>query len=265
MPGIAIVADTHTHTVASPHAYGTIRENLDAARRMGHRALAVTDHGPAIPDSPHLWHFTNMRILPREVDGVVLLRGIEANLMDRQGTLDVDDDLLRRLDWVIASLHPPVFPPSTPADHTEAWLGVLANPWVDVLGHPGDPSYPCDYETVVRACGRAGTCIEINNGSFRVRPGSEPKCRTLAALCPVWRAGGGVFRCPLPLGCRGRGPGPGPAGIGRVPAGTGSQRRRGPAAGVHPGKAGGTPLRNPPVNGTGRTQDRRRPPTAAAG
>ncbi len=183
MPGIAIVADTHTHTVASPHAYGTIRENLDAARRLGHRALAMTDHGPAIPDSPHLWHFSNMRILPREVDGVVLLRGIEANLMDRQGTLDVADDLLRQLDWVIASLHPPVFPPSTPTDHTEAWLGVLANPWVDVLGHPGDPSYPCDYEAVVRACGRAGTCIEINNGSFRVRPGSEPNCRTLAALC----------------------------------------------------------------------------------
>ena len=51
-----LAADMHTHTVASTHAYSTITENCRAAAELGLRALAITDHYLAMPDSPHEWH-----------------------------------------------------------------------------------------------------------------------------------------------------------------------------------------------------------------
>ena len=50
-----IIADLHTHTLASSHAFNTVTEMARAAREMGYRALAITDHAPAMPDSPHIF------------------------------------------------------------------------------------------------------------------------------------------------------------------------------------------------------------------
>lgn len=72
--------DTHTHTLASTHAYSTIHDYLAVAKQKGIRLFATTDHGPAMADAPHFWHFVNLRVLPRMVDGVGILRGIEANI-----------------------------------------------------------------------------------------------------------------------------------------------------------------------------------------
>ena len=49
-----IIADTHTHTIASTHAYSTLLENVGYAKKAGLRAIAITDHGPAMPDAPHM-------------------------------------------------------------------------------------------------------------------------------------------------------------------------------------------------------------------
>ena len=52
-----ILTDLHTHTLASTHAYSTLKENIDMAKQMGLEAIAVTDHGISMEDAPHLWHF----------------------------------------------------------------------------------------------------------------------------------------------------------------------------------------------------------------
>ena len=75
--------DTHTHTLASTHAYSTLHDYLAEAKRKGIRLFANTDHGPAMADAPHEWHFINLRVWPRVVDGVGLLRGVEANITER--------------------------------------------------------------------------------------------------------------------------------------------------------------------------------------
>ncbi len=100
-----IRADLHTHTVASTHGYSTINENAAAAAALGMRLLAVTDHGPAMPDAPHRWHFHNYKVLPREIGGVRMLYGVEANIIDENGTLDMDEKELAFCEWVIASYH----------------------------------------------------------------------------------------------------------------------------------------------------------------
>lgn len=51
--------ETHYHTIASGHAYSTVLEGVMYAKRYGMKGLAVTDHGPAMPGAPHIWHFGN--------------------------------------------------------------------------------------------------------------------------------------------------------------------------------------------------------------
>lgn len=178
-----IVADLHCHTVASAHAYSTVKEIVETCAAKGLSAVAITDHGPALPDSPHLWHFDNQRILPRCVGDVRLLRGAEVSIVDFQGGVDLDERMLRSLDWTIASFHGPACAPGTPEDHTAAYLALISNPLIDVLGHTGSVEFPYDVETVVKACAAAGKCMEINVGSFRVRPTAIPNCRRIADAC----------------------------------------------------------------------------------
>ena len=178
-----IEADTHCHTVASTHAYGTINENALAAKDRGLTMIAMTDHGPSLPDGAHSWHFYNSRVLPGQISGVTILRGIEANIMDTGGVLDLEEIYLRDLDWVIASFHKQTFSPSGADQHTEALINILDNRYVDVLGHLDAPSYPFDTEAVVRACAVKEKFIEINNSSFVVRKGGDTMRDDIIRAC----------------------------------------------------------------------------------
>jgi putative hydrolase len=173
--------DTHTHTVASSHAYSTIGEYVAEARRKGIRLFANTDHGPALPDAPHPWHFGNLKVIPRVIDGVGVLRGIEASVLGVEGHLDLPEDAVDRLDLVLASLHEPVFQPATRAEHTRAVVNAMRGGRVDIVGHLGNPSFPIDVEVVARAAVEHGVALEINNSSLGVsREGSGPGCHAVA-------------------------------------------------------------------------------------
>lgn len=178
-----IVADLHTHSIASTHAYSTVDELCAAAARRGLTALALTDHAPSLPDSPHLWHFSGLKRLPGSIHGIRLLSGVEINVTDTAGTLDLPDKLAGSLNFVIASMHRVVFPPASPEEHTEAWLNMARHPLVDCLGHTGQPEFPFDIEAVVSVCKETGTLIEINEASFSVRKDSIEQCRKIAGLC----------------------------------------------------------------------------------
>ena len=106
--------DMHTHTIASTHAYSTITENCQWAEKYGMKGIAMTDHAMKIPDSPHIWHFVNLGILPRKINGITVLRGIEANVVSDDGELDTSEKLLSGLEWVVASMHSAFYTPSTP-------------------------------------------------------------------------------------------------------------------------------------------------------
>ncbi len=177
------VADLHTHTLASPHAYSTLTENAVAAAARGMLAVACTDHGPEVRDGMHPWHFGNMRILPDHIAGVRHLRGVEVNVCDFQGRLDLSDGYLNKLEIVIASMHNGTMPLGTPEQITETWLEVAKNPLVDIIGHCGTPLYTFDYEAVIPVFGQYGKVVEINEGTFRVRNDSLENCRRVAALC----------------------------------------------------------------------------------
>ncbi len=178
-----LVVDTHCHSIATGHAYSTIQELAEQASKKGLEMIAVTDHGIAMEDAPHLWYFSNLRNVPREINGVKILRGVEANIIDMNGTLDMPERYLKRLDWVIASLHDVCIEPGTIEQHTNAWIKVVENPYVDALGHSGNPVFAFDFDEVLRCVKEFDKLVEINNHSFYFRTGSEENCKIIAQKC----------------------------------------------------------------------------------
>jgi len=179
-----IIADMHTHTIASGHAYSTLNELAAEAARKGLLAMAITDHGPALPGGPHTYHFGAMRFFPESICGVRIFRGIEANILDSHGTLDLPEPYLRKLDFVMVGLHEGCgFDGEEIGRNTEAVVNAMENPLVKAISHPGNPLFPLDYEAVVKAAHRTGTALEVNNTSFSIsRKGSAPNCEKLAQL-----------------------------------------------------------------------------------
>ena len=181
--------DLHMHTVASTHAYSTLHDYIAEAKRKGIKLFAITDHGPDMADAPHYWHFVNMRIWPRIVDGVGILRGIEANIKNIDGEIDCIGPMLTSLDFIIAGFHEPVFAPKDKETHTEAMIAAMASGNVHMISHPGNPKFPVDIPAIAAAAAKYHVALEINNSSFvSSRVGSEQNCQAIAAA--VRDAGG---------------------------------------------------------------------------
>ena len=181
--------DLHMHTVASTHAYSTLHYYIAEAKRKGIKLFAITDHGPDMADAPHYWHFVNMRIWPRIVDGVGILRGIEANIKNIDGEIDCTGPMLTSLDFIIAGFHEPVFAPKDKETHTEAMIAAMASGNVHMISHPGNPKFPVDIPAIAAAAAKYHVALEINNSSFvSSRVGSEQNCQAIAAA--VRDAGG---------------------------------------------------------------------------
>lgn len=181
-----ILADTHTHTIASGHAYSTVDENARWAAEQGLRLLALTDHAPAMQNTTCHAYFANLNVIPQELRGVRILRGVELNILDYNGAVDLDEKTLSRLDIAIASLHTPCITPGSRKENTRAYCMAMENPYIDILGHPGDPRYDVDYMEVFRVAAETGTLLEINNASLvpgGFRDGSGENIEKLLRLC----------------------------------------------------------------------------------
>lgn len=173
--------DTHTHTLASTHAYSTIHDYIAEAKRKGIVLFATTDHGPDMADAPHPWHFINSRVIPRMVDGVGILRGIEANIKDEFGEIDCNDRMLSELDIILAGFHEQVFAPKDRETNTRAMINAMKKGLVHIITHPGNPKYPIDIPAVAEAAAKYHVALEINNSSFlHSRVGSDVNCLTIA-------------------------------------------------------------------------------------
>lgn len=160
------VLDSHTHTIASGHAYSTLHEMVKAAADKGLELIGITEHSMAMPGTCHEYYFMNMRILPRSMYGIEVRHGAEVNIMDLQGHLDMEEYLLKMMDVVIASMHTPCLKSGSRQENTEAAIRAMKNPYVNILGHPDDSRFPLDYEAVVQAAKEEGVLIELNNNSL---------------------------------------------------------------------------------------------------
>lgn len=175
-------ADLHTHTVASGHAFSTVKEMAEFAALKDLKMIAITDHGLNMPGGPHEYYFYKLIELPRYIEGVEILRGVEANIIDDKGKLDMPAHILESLDVVLAGLHSDTgYQFYSVEQNTRALIAAMHNPYVNIITHPGNPKFPVDLEKVVYAAKMTGKVLEINNSSFsQSRPGSLPRCTKLA-------------------------------------------------------------------------------------
>ncbi len=184
--------DLHVHTIASGHGYSTVWENALIARAKGLRILGIADHSPSMPGGPSFMYFEAKGHFPSQIEGVRLYFGVEVDIVDKSGKLDLDDHILRRLDYAIVSFHPQVFRGGSREENTDTLLRALENPWVDIIAHPGNPRFPLDYKKVVGEAVARGKILEINNSSFSVsRKGSKENCMRIAQ--EVMEQGGWVI------------------------------------------------------------------------
>lgn len=167
--------DLHCHTVASD-GRADIEEMAQAALELGYEYLAITDHsashgfGNEVSAEQLELQIERIHAANRAFDGIELLAGSEVNILP-DGSLDYPDELLARLDWVIASVHSSF--QLSEAAMTERIVAAIEHPHVDAIGHltgrkiEARPPYAVDVERVIEAAARTGTMLEINGAPDR--------------------------------------------------------------------------------------------------
>jgi putative hydrolase len=173
--------DLHTHTDASDGSVPLV-EMVEAAAALGHEYLAVTDHSPRlrVANGLSVERLEAQLAAIERLNGTAPLRvlsGIEVDIL-ADGRLDQRDDLLRRLDVVVASVHSELRMPAEAM--TLRMVAAIANPRVDVLGHctgrlvAGErgtrPQSAFDAEVVFEACRQFGVAVEVNSRPERCDP-----------------------------------------------------------------------------------------------
>jgi DNA polymerase (family 10) len=162
--------DLHTHTKATD-GRNTLGEMAEAAKARGYSYLAITDHSRRLA----MAHGLDEKALARQIDeiddfnrkatGITLLKGIEVDILE-DGTLDLPESILLRLDIVVAAVHSKF--DLSRAAQTERILRALDNPHVAVLSHPtgrligSREPYDVDLEQVLREARARGAIMELN-------------------------------------------------------------------------------------------------------
>ena len=164
------VLDVHTHTIASGHAYSSMREMARAAKEKGLELLGITEHAKTMPWTCGAFYFQNLKMVDRRMEGIDLLLGVELNIIDFDGTIDMGEKTLSQMDIAIASMHVPCLKSGTIEENTRAYLNVMKNPMIDIIGHPDDARFPVDYKALVEGVKETGKLLEVNNNSL------DPRC-----------------------------------------------------------------------------------------
>ncbi len=171
-----IRGDLHMHTTWSDGA-ATLRRMVEAAAAKGYSYVAITDHSPStgVPSGLDAGALraqsAEIARVQEELPEIRIWRGCEVDIL-RDGSLDLDDDTIGRLDLVLASVHSSF--DMTEARMTARIIRAMENPFVDLLCHPTGrklgrrPPYPLDLEEVVRAAAALDVAVEINGSPRRL-------------------------------------------------------------------------------------------------
>ena len=160
--------EMHCHSTWSTDAKGSLEEMARKAKSRGYRFLCITDHSHYLRGSRLEAQWREIAQINERLKPFKVFRGIEVNIR-ADGSLDVDDEVLAELDWVIASLHT-----AFERSPTERILGAMDNPHVDSIGHLTGrrllkrEGAPVDVERVIQHAVETGTALEINSQPDRL-------------------------------------------------------------------------------------------------
>ena len=160
-----LIGDMHMHTLASGHAYGTIREMAQAASEAGLVIIGITEHAPGIPGTVDPFYYGNLKVVPKVLYGVEVLHGCEINVLN-DGTLSLEEKYIRKLDYCIAGIHGLCYQDVGREQNTENLISCMRHPRVKFVSHPDDDHIPLDYEMLTDGAKETNTALEVNNSSL---------------------------------------------------------------------------------------------------
>ncbi len=159
--------DTHTHSIASGHyTTDTITKMAEKSRDLGLYFLAITDHAPKMIGTTNESYFHNLKYSDKKLYGVNMLYGVELNILNLQGDVDLPESILKNLDFAIASLHSDVFTPSSEEANTKALTRAMENPFVKIIGHPDAPLFPVNNYLLTDKAKETNTALELSSVSL---------------------------------------------------------------------------------------------------
>ena len=179
------IADVHTHSLASGHAFGTIREMAAVAAERNLQMLGITEHGPGIPGACDPIYFRNFVDAPRSLYGVEMVYGCEINIL-LDGKLDLDQRTIGYLDYAVAGFHRQTYENRGIVKNTDDMIRCMENKKVRFISHPDNNKYPLDYPALVAGAKAHNVALEVNNASLRkafLRPGAAENYKIMLPLC----------------------------------------------------------------------------------
>ena len=159
-----IIADLHTHTLASGHGIDTIRTLADFAIRQGLKGIAVTDHGPGITGGPDPIYFMSLKRMTQGIDlPIRIFFGVEDDIKNRRGDLTLPDYILKDMEIVLTGLHPFTWiADQTSKTRTEAVINAMGRGFVQAFTHPVGTYYEIDLDPVLDAAVAHKVAMELN-------------------------------------------------------------------------------------------------------
>jgi DNA polymerase (family 10) len=163
-----VTGELHAHSTWSSDGKSSIEEMALAAKALGSPFLALTDHSHYLRDGRMEAQWKEIDAVNERVKPFRVLRGVEANIRS-DGSVDVEDEVLAELDWVVASLHA-----AFDRNPTERLLAAIEHPHVDCIGHLTGRKLnrragaDIDVERVVARAAETGTALEINSQPDRL-------------------------------------------------------------------------------------------------
>jgi DNA polymerase (family 10) len=166
-----IRGDVHMHTVETD-GRNTIEEMAEAARERGYQYMAITDHSKnlafanGLTDERALAHIERIQAVGKKMKGIRIFAGIEVDIL-ADGTLDLSDSVLERMDIVIASVHSHFN--QDRATMTERLLKAISNPNTSIIGHPTGrqllrrDAYPFDVDAILQSAAKHKVAMELNS------------------------------------------------------------------------------------------------------
>lgn len=187
--------DLHTHTTASEHAYSTLKENIEEAYAKGLKAYGFSDHGPNVKGAPSDLYFINFKVIPRKYKDMRVYAGIEANIIDYDGNIDVGGKVYERVDYIIASMHTICIKPGSVDENMRGYIGAMSNKHIKIIGHPDDGRYKLDYDELAKQAAKHKVALELNNSSLHSDSARKGGYENIIQLLTACKKHGAYILC----------------------------------------------------------------------
>lgn len=184
-----LVADIHMHTIVSGHAYGTIREMVDAAKKQNLELIGISEHAPGIPGTVDPFYYNNLEIIPKTINDIEVIHGCEINVLN-DGKLSLDQKYIDKLDYAIVGIHRQCYQDVGKEENTKNLIECMKNEKVCFVSHPDDDHTPLNYLKLVQAAKKYHVALEVNNSSLvkkEYRLNCYENYRTMLKLCQEYQ------------------------------------------------------------------------------